>query len=148
VKATSYCPDCLAATAVELDRASVACRRCGRERPLRVSDSVRGGVVDVCALCGCGHFYVEKDFNAWLGGAIMLAAVGGFVWAQSWSILAAFGFLAAAALLDLAMYVVCPLRTICYKCLAVYRGARPNPSHRAYDLGIAGRFADDFEGRR
>ena len=46
------------------------------------------------------------------------------------------------------MYVVRPMRTICYKCLATYRGASPNPEHKAYELGVAGRFADDYEDRK
>jgi hypothetical protein len=82
------------------------------------------------------------------GGGVILAAIAGFLWAQSFSILLAFAFLAGAAGLDLIVYLVRPLRTICYRCLAIYRGARPNPKHGPYDLGTAARFADDFEERR
>lgn len=141
---TSICPKCLASTAVDAGAEGVTCRRCRDRREVKPC----GGTLTVCALCGCGYFYVEKDFNAWLGGAIMIAAVAGFLWAQSWNILVGFAFLGAAALLDFVMYLVCPLRTICYKCLAVYRGAPPNASHKTYDLGIAARFADDYEERR
>ena len=38
-----------------------------------------------------------------------------------------------------------PERTICYQCMAVYRGVESNPAHEPYDLGIAGRFADDYD---
>lgn len=150
LRVTAYCGRCLKGTRFRTDAApaELACPRCGERREVKVSEAMRDGMVDVCALCGCGHLYVEKDFNSWLGGAIMLAAVGGFMWAQSFSILLAFAFLAGAALVDLTVYTVAPLRTICYRCLAVYRGARPNPDHKPYDLGVAARFADDFEERR
>jgi len=143
VNVTSVCPKCLASTRVD-GVENVVCRRCGERREMKPTAET----LTVCGLCGCGYFYVEKDFNAWLGGAIMIAAVAGFLWAQSWNILVGFAFLGGAALLDFVMYLVCPLRTICYKCLAVYRGAPANPSHKTYDLGIAARHADDYERRR
>ena len=150
MKVTAYCGSCLKGARFETDAApaAVVCTRCGGRREVKLSERVREGTLNVCALCGCGHFYVEKDFNAWLGGAILLAAVAGFVWAQSFSILLAFGFLAAAAGLDLAMFALRPMRAICYQCLATYRGARPNPEHKPYDLGLAARYADDYEERR
>lgn len=144
------CERCLkmASFAPEEAPAEVACRRCGDARPLKISRSLREqGVVDVCAVCGCGHFYVEKDFNAWIGGAVIVASIAGFVWAQSFNILLGLAFLGGSALLDLVLFWVRPMRTICYRCLATYRGTRPNPEHRTYDLGLAGRFADDYQER-
>ncbi len=150
MKVTAICPRCFAATRFSVAEAppALACVRCGDRREIAISDRMREGMIDVCALCGCGHFYLEKDFNSWLGGAIIVVAVAGFLWAQSFNILLAFGFLGAAAAFDLAMYVARPMRTICYKCLATYRGACPNPQHKEYELGVAGRFADDYEDRK
>lgn len=150
MKITSYCARCLKGT--RFDAASspdaVVCRRCGERRDVTISPLMRDGKVDVCALCECGHLYVEKDFSAWLGLAVILGAVAGFLWAQAFDIVLAFGFLGAAALLDGVMYRLCPLRAICYRCLATYQGARPSAEHKPYDLGVAARFASDFEERR
>jgi hypothetical protein len=58
------------------------------------------------------------------------------------------GVLGAAALVDLVFWVVSRERTVCYRCVATYRGAAPNPAHERYELGTAGRFADDYDEQR
>jgi hypothetical protein len=114
-----------------------------------LTESVRGrDVVDRCVLCGCGHLYLEKDFNGWVGGAIVVAAIvaSGIAWARN--VFVAVGILAGAALLDLGVWLVARERTRCYRCEAVYRGGRPNPEHGRYELGTAGHFATDYDEQR
>jgi hypothetical protein len=101
--------------------------------------------LDVCPVCGSGYFYREKDFNSWAGGAVILAAVIGFLVMADRNILVALGILLAAAALDFVVYLVVPFRYVCYRCLASMHRAVQDPAIGAYDLGTAGRFADDYE---
>jgi hypothetical protein len=106
---------------------------------------IRTKRVDQCLLCGCGYLYLEKDFNGWVGLGVILAAVGGFLWLVETSMFLAMGILLGAAAIDFGVYRLVPHRTICYQCCAAYRGTRDNPAHGGYELGIAGRFTDDYE---
>lgn len=105
-------------------------------------------VVDRCVLCGCGHLYIEKDFNGYVGfGVIVLAIAGSAVfWARN--VYVAVAILGVAALVDLAFWIISRERTVCYKCVATYRGTALNPAHERYELGTAGRFADDYDEQR
>ena len=91
---------------------------------------------------------MEKDFNSWIGLGVMTVAIAGFIWAIRFNWFIAMGFLGGAALLDFAAYRITGARTICYRCLTSYHGTTHNPDHGPYDLGIAGRFSDDYEKRR
>lgn len=144
MRVTSYCSKCMKGTEVALPSAEVVCR-CGERRAVAAP---AGEALEQCALCGCGYLYVEKDFPSWLGGAIMLAGVVGFLVMTFHDIAVALGILLGVAALDWVVYQVRPFRTICYGCLATYRGAGRNPAHRAYELGLAGRFTDDYEEQR
>jgi hypothetical protein len=147
----SFCEACYAGTSLDVSAGptEVLCRKCGRRRDVRLSPSiVEKNVVDRCALCGCGHLYIEKDFNGYVGAAIIATAIAAsaVLWARNifWSI----GVLAAAALVDLAVWTLSRERTVCYRCVAQYRGAGPNPEHERYELGTAGRFTDDYDEER
>ena len=147
----SYCDDCLAGTAFDpaAGASEVACRKCGRRRAVTLTESVRSqNLVDRCVLCGCGHLYLEKDFNGYVGFGIIVAAVVGsaVLWARN--VYLSVSVLGAAALVDLVFWVVSRERAVCYRCVATYRGAAPNPAHERYELGTAGRFADDYDEQR
>lgn len=148
---TAACPKCRAAAPVDAEPASreFACPRCGERTPLQVTESVAArNLVDRCVVCGCGHLYIEKDFNGYLGGAIVLAAIvgSGIAWARNVAV--SIAILAGAALLDLAVWLVARERTRCYRCETVYRKTAPNPAHGRYELGLAGRFASDYDEQR
>lgn len=147
----SHCPTCFAATPFPGDAApaEVACRRCGVRRAVTPTESVRErNVVDRCILCGCGHLYIEKDFNGYVGFGIIVGAIvaSGIAWARSVPV--ALGILGGAALVDLLFWVISKERTVCYRCVAIYRSAAANPAHGRYELGTAGRFADDYDEQR
>ncbi len=151
MRVISHCPGCYAPARFDSGSApaEVACPACGMKRAVDLTESVRArNTVDRCVLCGCGHLYIEKDFNGVLGCAIIVAAVVGSAvfWARN--VVVAVGILAAAALADLAFWIVARERTVCYKCVAVYLGAAPNTAHGRYELGTAGRFAADFDEQR
>jgi hypothetical protein len=151
VEVISYCDACLKGTRFDSSArpAEVACARCGERRAVTMSESIaERNVVDRCILCGCGHLYIEKDFNGYVGFGIIVAAivVSGIFWARN--VYLAVGVLGVAALVDLAVWIVSRERTVCYRCVATYRRAAPNPAHERYELGTAGRFADDYDEQR
>jgi hypothetical protein len=147
----SHCPKCLKGTSVDSKAGpgEVVCRKCGERRDVRLSASiVEKNVVDQCALCGCGHLYLEKDVNGYLGFAVIVAAViGSAIWWAS-NVLISLGILGAAALIDCCVWLVARERAVCYQCVASYRKISPNPAIERYDLGVAGRFADDYDEQR
>jgi hypothetical protein len=147
----SNCPGCFKASSFRTEDApaEVVCPRCGQRREVTLSESVKErGVVDRCVLCGCGHLYLEKDVNGYLGFAVIVAAIVGsaIFWASN--VLISLGILGAAALIDLCVWLVARERAVCYQCVATYRKTAPNPAIERYDLGVAGRFADDYDEQR
>lgn len=151
MKVTVYCDQCLAKARFDASQPprELICARCGRVRHIAPTDSVRSeNRLDRCPVCASGYFYREKDFNAWAGGAVIVAAAVGFLLTAERNILLALGLLMGAALLDFIVYLVVPFRYVCYRCLAAMRGAAPDRAIGPYDLGTAGRFADDYERER
>jgi len=147
----SYCPGCFKGARFDAATAptEVVCLKCGARREVRMTAEVSArNRVDQCVLCGCGHFYIEKDVNGYIGFAVIVAAIvgSGILWARN--VYLAVGVLGVAALVDLTFWIFSHERTVCYKCVATYRGAAANPAHERYDLGMAGRFADDYDEQR
>ena len=151
MKVVVPCEECLALLHFDASAPAddLACRRCGAGRHVAPSESVRtANKLDLCPVCGSGYFYREKDFNPWAGGAVIVAAIAGFLFMADRNIAIALGILLAAAALDLLVYALVPFRYICYRCLASMKGAVQDPAIGSYDLGTAGRFADDYETER
>ena len=147
----SYCDSCLRGTSFDSAEApsEVVCAKCGSHRAVTLTDRIRAqNVVDRCVLCGCGHLYLEKDFNGYLGFGIIVAAIVGsaVLWARN--VYASVAVLGVAALVDLVFWLVSRERTVCYRCVATYRRTASNPDHERYELGTAGRFADDYDEQR
>ncbi|HEV3027702.1 MAG TPA: hypothetical protein VG457_09030 [Planctomycetota bacterium] len=146
-----YCDACLKGTSFDSANApaEVACVKCGSRRAVSLTSSIRDqNVVDQCVLCGCGHLYLEKDFNGYVGFGIIVAAIAGsaVLWARN--VYLSVAVLGVAALVDRVFWMISRERTVCYRCVATYRGAAPNPAHERYELGTAGRFADDYDEQR
>lgn len=147
----SFCEACYAATRLDSKAGptEVVCRKCGKRRDVLLTSSVaEKNLVDRCVLCGCGHLYIEKDFNGYVGFAVVAGAIvaSAILWTRN--LLGSLGVLAAAALIDLLVWSLSRERTVCYRCVAQYRGADPNPEHERYELGTAGRFTDDYDEER
>jgi hypothetical protein len=125
------CPHCAAEATAGADGRG-RCPACGAATELPVSPSLRDErIVDRCPACAGEQLYVQRDFNQKVGlGVVVIGAV-----------LAPFtpyySSLFVAALVDAALYAVLPEITICYRCLAHFRGFRRNPRHEAFDLHIA-----------
>jgi len=151
VNVTFFCDRCMAKSRIDASKGvqALTCRKCGRELSVSPTESVRAeNRLDRCPVCESAYFYREKDFNAWAGGAVILAAITGFLVMAGRNITIALGILMAAATLDLVVYALVPFRYVCYKCLASMHGAVKNPAIGPYDLGTAGRFADDYDERK
>ena len=147
----SYCDACFKGTSFDsaASPTEVVCAKCGSRRPVALTDSIRDrNQVDRCVLCGCGHLYLEKDFNGYVGFGIIVAAIVGsaVLWARN--VYLSVAVLGVAALVDLAFWLISRERTVCYRCVATYRRAALNPVHERYELGTAGRFADDYDEQR
>jgi hypothetical protein len=144
------CPGCDAA--LPLDAADqvalVRCGRCGREIPLDIAPALQGDVaVDRCPVCGGADFYVRKDFAPKLGLAIIIAGAAisaAFYWFGR--DLIAYGLLAAATLVDLAIYGRLKDVTVCYRCHAEFRGAYRRTAP-AFDLHTADVLEQEYERR-
>ncbi len=122
------------ATATALGRGH--CAGCGQSTELPVSASLRDeGIVDRCPACDGQQLYVQRDFNQRVGLVIVVigAALAPFT--------PYYSSLFVAALVDAGLYAVLPEITICYRCLAHFRGFRRNPRHEAFDLHIAEQYS-------
>ena len=148
------CPQCDAGLPVNAADApdAITCGRCGRDIPLSTSESLRAGEgVDRCPVCNGADFYGRKDFDPKMGLTIIIIGIAisaGFYWFKR--DLIAYGILAAATLVDLAIYGRLKDLTVCYRCHTEFRGpeARQAP---AFDLHTADVLEQEYErkiGRR
>lgn len=87
------------------------CAHCGRAPSFPPEDFA----FDECALCGCPHFYLRRDFNSALGCVVMLAAIALVPWTYGLS-------LPVACLFDWMLYRCVAQLAVCYRCGAEYRG--------------------------
>jgi hypothetical protein len=86
-----------------------------------------------CIICGCRDLYIQKDFSRKVGCTIALI---GAVLAPFTKLISLF----VCALIDLLLYKLLPLITICYRCKAIYRGFSENKDHEGFNLGINDRY--------
>ncbi|HSE42098.1 MAG TPA: hypothetical protein VLH08_15135 [Acidobacteriota bacterium] len=110
----------------------VACENCKKNYGSLSSFSTEKGVA-YCIICGCRDLYTQKDFSRKVG--LSIVAIG--------AILAPFTKLISlfvCALIDLILYRVLPMITVCYRCKAIYRGFPNNTDHQGFNLGINDRY--------
>jgi hypothetical protein len=150
VEVLARCPKCDAGLPVAAADApaAIACGRCGRDIPLRVTDELRNDrSVDRCPVCDGGDFYIRKDFDPKLGLTVVIVGAlisGGFYWFGR--DLIAYGILASAALIDLVVYGRLKDVTVCYRCHSEFRG-RYQRSASAFDLHTADVLEVEYERR-
>ena len=148
------CPSCDAGLPVNAADAppAIRCGRCNRDMPLAVTDAERADrTVDRCPVCAGADFYGRKDFDPKVGLAVVIigaAISAGFYWFGR--DLIAYSILAAAALVDLAVYGRLKDLTVCYRCHSEFRGAYTRVAP-AFDLHTADVLEQEYErkiGRR
>lgn len=131
------CAACGKANQIEADSESYAlnCAHCGKQYG-RLSEFVTAGVVSRCGICGCRDLYTQKDFSRKVGCTI--AAIG--------AVLAPFTKLISllvCALIDLILYKLLAVITVCYRCRSIYRDFNLNPDHDGFNLGINDRYRSE-----
>ena|SRR5688572_31748265 len=95
-----------------------------------------------CPTCDCADLFVRKDFPQKLGLAIVVVAAVAFVALASrprYFYLGAL-VLAAAAVLDAAIYLFVGRVTVCYRCRAEFRDVPVNPHHEGFELAVAEKY--------
>lgn len=133
---TYPCPKCEAANRVEYDpHATVlSCAQCGQEIEIP-EGAVVDGQVRRCLVCPSTDLFVRKDFPQRLGvGIVTVGLLASCVtWAYS-LLIPTFVILFATALIDVVLYLVVPNALMCYRCGAMYRGAREIDQHGSFNL--------------
>jgi hypothetical protein len=106
-----------------------------------------GGVAEdlpACALCGNPELYKKKDFPHALGMGILMAAflastVTYLFYKPRWT----WAILLGSAAFDGLLYLWVRDVIVCYRCQAHYRGARPNPKHKPFELTVHERYRQE-----
>jgi len=111
----------------------VECVSCGKSYGALEDFSDEKTGVQFCVICRCRDLYIQKDFNRKLGCGI---AVIGAVLAPFTKLIS----LLVCALIDLLLYLLLPVITICYRCGAIYRRFPKSPVHEGFNLGINDRY--------
>lgn len=129
------CRDCGKTNEIETDQfqSEVSCSFCGKKYGALSEFVGEKEGVRYCGICSCRELFIQKDFSRKVGCAI--AALG--------AVLAPFTkmiSLAVAAAIDLILYRVLPLITVCYRCGSIYRNLPINPAHEGFNLGINDRY--------
>jgi hypothetical protein len=127
------CAECDRHNALELEETShVVCENCKKDYG-DVNSFSSEQAVSKCAICGCRDLFLQKDFNRKVGITIVII---GAILAPFTKLISLF----VCALIDLILYRVLPMITVCYRCHAIYRGFPNNLNHEGFNLGINDRY--------
>lgn len=146
------CPACQTRrlTAPQPESAAVSCSGCGWSRDTGVED-YQNGRLRRCRICGCDDLWRQKDFPPALGLAIVAtAAISSSIAWGYYRPLLALSFLFAAALLDMALFLLMRDMLVCYRCGARHRRTPIDQQHPKFDLETAERYRqlEQRQGRR
>lgn len=118
-----------------------ACPRCGRECQISNTDAlVRGQLPPDCPMCEGREFYKRKDFPQKTGLIIVVIAAGLSLYLLERSALAAYAVLAAAVLVDLAIYYFIGVVSVCYRCRTEYWGMVNSHDQEWFDLATSEKY--------
>ena len=128
------------------DSVQITCGRCQQAFLLTFSDTLRADrQVDRCPVCAGGDFYIRKDFDPKLG--VTVVVIGALISAGFYYYgldLIAYGILAVATMVDLAIYSRLSDLTVCYRCHAEFRGDYERTAG-AFDLHTADLLEPEYE---
>jgi len=120
---------------------SIQCPRCKNHLPLTVTPTMRhDGQIDQCAVCGCRELFIRKDFPQRIGLLVVVVFGLAATYFFNKDVRIAWSILAAAVLVDLAIYAFIGRVTTCYACRAEYRGVEANPHHEGFDLATSEKY--------
>jgi hypothetical protein len=118
------------------------CPQCGHLLHLPVAGF--DPALPACLLCGTPSLYKKKDFPHALGLNIVvlacLASTVAFLLYRQWWYWA---ILIGAAAFDGLLYLWVKDVIVCYRCQAHYRGVRPNPAHKPFELATHERYRQE-----
>lgn len=144
IRVRADCPACLGiAKMSDIAMQSLLECHCGQTKPIDRA-AICDYRIDRCPLCGTGDLYIQKDFPQRIGVAVVAAGVvlATVAWAyRQWFL--TIGILVLFFAIDWLLFHTRPDVTICYRCLAQFRGAATNPNHRPFDLGIGERYRQE-----
>lgn len=109
-----------------------SCSGCGKEYADPEFWTPESGL-HYCVICRCRDLYTQKDFNRKVGLGI---AILGAVLAPFTKLISLF----VCALIDLILYRVLSVITVCYRCNTIYRGFPQTANHEGFNLGINDRY--------
>lgn len=148
MEVTVVCHQCGSALPVSAQNEAIQidCGRCHQAYLLDFSDAVYADQqVDCCPVCQGRDFYMRKDFDPILGVTIVI--IGALISAGFYYFgldLVAYGILAGATLIDLAIYSRLSDLTVCYRCHAEFRGAYERTAG-PFDLHTADELEPEYE---
>lgn len=117
------------------------CPRCGREYTVHHSDTLsRGETLRECAMCAGQEMFIRKNFPQTTGLLIVVGAALVSTLFLRTNIILAYGILAAAVLVDLLIYYVIGVVTVCYRCRTEYWGLYRNEEHEWFDLAASEKY--------
>ncbi len=120
---------------------TIKCPRCSVEHAIDVTESMTDGdTVDRCAACDCRELFIRKDFPQFIGVLIVVGFGLAAIYYFTISVLIAWSILAAAVVVDVAIYLVIGKVTTCYACRAQYRKCKLNPDHEGFDLATSEKY--------
>ena len=118
---TFKCPGCsqhLTVSALEAEQLS--CPGCQTQIPFN-----KKNLFEICPLCECRQFYIQKDFNQAVGCLIMLVGIGLVPKTYGLS-------LPVVCLFDWLLYRKVATIVLCYRCGAEYRGFPIPPQFKTF----------------
>ena len=112
------------------------CPSCRHPQEVRIPSSLQQWKkVVTCIACGHDDLYIQKDFNRQVG--VVIVGIGILFSTYFFSRrepVYAMASLVVTAIVDLFIYSMVGMVTVCYSCHAVYRGFELNPDHEPFDL--------------
>ncbi len=113
----------------------LACPRCRRAYTVHDTDALaQGKVLQKCPMCGGEELFIRKNFPQKTGILIVVVAALISVFSLKTNIELSYGILAAAVLVDVAIYYLIGVVTVCYRCRTEYWGLTRNENHDWFDL--------------
>ena len=136
-----HCPALIEYRPTGGGREQFACPRCERQYELHDTDAlVLGGVLTRCVMCHGEELFIRKDFPQKTGlFIVVVAALTSILFLKSNPAIA-YGVLAAAVLIDLLIYLMTGVVTVCYRCRTEYWGQARNENHNWFDLASSEKY--------
>ena len=118
---------------VEIEAGRGVCRFCQKVYSLELPQLVKE-----CVICHGSDFYIQRDFNRRMG--IFIVVIGALLAVPTRGV-----SLIACVFLDVILYKVLPIVSICYHCQTIYRDFPKNTDHQGYDHKLGEKYRSKRE---